>query len=250
MNIASLNKPRLIKAAITAFFVLIAIGFTLEPLVSLIIRTQDLPAGTGFSLAVAPGKNKRADFYEEIVKITGKTPSWGDNLELLDKTKDLIFGLKIKSALIGNDYVVINANTPAVSIIAEIKRYLAKLTPFEIKTLLPDKTAMIEIVIDPALIKTNETQDNGQRSWVFEQTNPHIVIQEIGQNSVVILSNQQPVETHGLLGVKSCSLTGNGTKTIAYGNDRQTLTKAVVSSFSAYFRDFSCFQSFSTLSPR
>lgn len=242
MNIFGSRKEAVVTAVIAAFFVLTALAMTFEPLVTVILKTRTMPAYTNQYLTADPVA-KSADFFDGIMKNVPPSHGWVGNVALLNKVKDLVFNLNIVSATVQNNSVAIEAANDPEQTVADIRRFLSKLTPFEIKTILPDETSMIETVIDPDLIKVVQ---NGP-SWSFTQTNPQLIIEKNGSNSSIYINYPQAVDTHGFETPISCSTQTDGIKTLKYDATRSTLLSATFKGFLAYLKDYSCFQSFSTL---
>jgi hypothetical protein len=247
MNIFGSKKEAWVMAGLAAFFVLVTLGFTLEPLISVILRSRSLPSETKEYLIVAPALQPKGDFFDGIMKNVPPSHGWAGNVDLLTKVKGLVFGLNITAATVQNNSVAIEAANDPTQVVTDIRRFLSKLTPFEIQTVMPDQTTMTETVIDPSLIAITTDLAIKPTVWTFTQTNPQLVIKKNGSNSSILINYPQVVDTHGFESPTGCSVSGNGIKTVTYNFERQTLLSAVFNGFSAYFRDYSCFQSFSTL---
>lgn len=241
-----IKKEARIKVGITAFFVLVAIGFTLEPLISLILKTKTLPTGTISLLVAAPAINKQPDFFDAITRQIPPTHGWAANTDLINKAKDLISSLKTSAVTIQGQSIVIAAGNDPEKTMAEIRRFLSKLTPFEIKTILPDQTSMIETVIDPSLILVKTDNDLKPSSWTFAQSNPQLSVTKSGYTTLISINYPQNVESQNYKTLTKCSVITNGIKEVEFETGEQTAMPAMFSSFLAYFRYFSCFQSFST----
>jgi len=245
MNIFGSKKEALIMAGVAAFFVLAALTFTFEPLVAVILKTRTMPAGTTVYLTAA-STSKHPDFFDGVMKTMPPSRDRAMNIELLNKIQSLIFGFNITSVAVQSQSVIIKAANHPEQIVADIRRFLSKLTPFEIKTILPDQTSMIETVIDPGLIKIETDRANETTTWTFAQTNPQLTIKKNGSNSEIFLNYPQVVDNHGFEAPIRCIIAANGIKTVSYGAIEQTLVSAFIKGFLAYFRDYTCFQSFST----
>jgi len=235
-------------AGISAFFVLVAIGFTIEPLVTLFLRTNNLPNRTTHLLVAAPALNKKPDYFSAITKHIPPTHDWAANADLINKAKDLISSLKTSSVMIQNESIVIAAANDAETTMVEIRRFLSKLTPFEIKTILPDQTSMIESVIDPSLILVKTDNEAKPTTWTFAQSNPQLIIKKSGYNTLISINYPQIVEDQHYKTITKCSVTAEGIKEVELEKSNHGLISSAYSSFLAYFKYFSCFQSFSTFS--
>jgi len=128
------------------------------------------------SLLVVSSNAKSADIVAAVGKKTVQS-------ELLDKTDDLLSGLGVRSVAIQATSFEISTKASPEGAVAKIRQFLSRLTPFDIKTILPDGTFMTETVIDPALIKVAA----GDNIWTFSQTNPQIVVQKMAQNQIFLL---------------------------------------------------------------
>lgn len=234
MNYFASKKEAVTTAAIAAFFVLVTFGFTIEPLVSFILRNRNTPLDTTSLLVVGPTA-KSAD----IVAAVGKTTVQS---ELLNKADNLLNKLGVRSITLQPTSFAITTGSGAEAAVSDIRRFLSQLTPFDIKTILPDGTFMMETVIDPALIKVANNRD----IWTFTQTNPQVVVQKNGLISNILVNNPQVGDIHDFESPIECKDTAKGIKTIHYDPTRKTLISSIFTSFSAYLRDYSCFQSFST----
>ena len=234
MNLFASKKEAVVMAVIAAFFVLVTLGFTIEPLVAVILTNRTIPLGTTTLLVVSPDA-KSADIVAAVGKKTVQS-------ELLNKTGDLLGGLDVRSVAIQATSFEIATKDPPGAAVEKIRQFLSRLTPFDIKTILPDGTFMTETVIDPALIKVA----TGKDIWTFTQTNPQVVVRKNGLNSNILVGNPQPGDIHGFESPIGCKKTAPGIKILTFKPLRQTLISSIFTSFLAYFNDYSCFQSFST----
>lgn len=247
MNIASLNKPKLIKAVITAFFVLVAVAATLEPLYSLTQKTAQLPPNTRKFLVRAPGPKIAPDFFDGVIKTVPPTHDWAGNVALLEALKEKLFSQPVESIAVQDFSLKMNVRANSEVLFASVLNFLARQTPFEIKTRLPDQTSMIEIVIDPQLVPVSQSKTEPEIK-TFTGINPQLSFEKNGSNSIVSFGYPQAVEKASYLKITSCHTAPNGVKTITFGESKNGLTIAMLANFSAYLKDFSCFQSFSTFS--
>jgi len=247
MNLFGSKKEALVTAVIAAFFVLVALVFTFEPLVTVVLSTRVMPTATTASMTVASSRQPKADFFDALMAIVPRTQGWADNVSLLNKIKDLVLSQKILSATIQTNSAVLEDLIAPEQLISDIRRFLSKLTPFEIKTILPDQSSMIETVIDPGLVEVKTDHSANPTVWTFTQTNPPLVIRKNGSNSTISINYPQDVNNHGFESLTSCSVGSTGIKTVTFNTRRESLIKGLYSSFLAYFKHYSCFQSFSTL---
>ena len=234
MNLFGSKKEAWVMAGVAAFFVLVTLGFTLEPLVTVILAYRTIPLETT-SLLVVSSNAKSADIVAAVGKKTVQS-------ELMDKADDLLGRLGVRSVAIQATSFAIATKASPEGAVAKIRRFLSQLTPFDIKTILPDGTFMTETVIDPALIKVAA----GDNIWTFSQTNPQIVVQKNGSKSNILVNNPQVGDIHGFESPIGCKITAPEIKTLTYEPKRKALVSTILTSFLAYFRDYSCFQSFST----
>jgi len=234
MNLFGSKKEAWVMAGVAAFFVLVTLGFTLEPLVAVILVNRTIPLATTSLLVVSPNA-KSADIVAAVGKKTVQS-------ELMDKADDLLGRLGVRSVAIQATSFAIATKASPEGAVAKIRRFLSQLTPFDIKTILPDGTFMTETVIDPALVKIT----TGKDIWTFTQTNPQIVVQKNGLKSNILVNNPQVGDIHGFESPIGCKKTAPGIKTLTFEPKRQALIPSIFTSFLAYFRDYSCFQSFST----
>jgi len=246
MNLFANKKEAWIMAGVAAFFVLVALAFTFEPLVTIILSTRTMPSETKDYLTPALAGNLKADFFDGVMSTVPPTHAWAENAAFLNKIKSLVLGLNITSATVQTNSVVIDAANDPDQVTNDIRRFLSKLTPFEIKTILPDQTSMIETVIDPGMIEIKTNDAKNATIWTFTQTNPQLVVKKSGLNSIIYINYPQAVDSHGFESPSGCYVAGNGIKTVTFEPMRRTLISSILSSFSAYFRHYSCFQSFST----
>jgi hypothetical protein len=249
MNIFGSKKEAWIIAGVTAFFVLVALAFTLEPLVTIILSTRALPAGTTVTLKI-PEKTAPNEVIGEITNLIKDFGFKEPNQNIMTKVSALAASLPIQGTIAlassskGLPYsLVIETASKPEDIITAIRQLVARLTPSELITILPDNTTMIEIVIDPGMVTV--TNQNGQ--WLFAKLNPQINIQEKPLGSAILINNPQVVEIHGFEAPLSCRLTQTKIREVTYNSQRQALLPAIFNGFLAYFRHYSCFQSFSTL---
>jgi len=234
-------------AGVAAFFVLVALVFTFEPLVTVILSTRTMPTATTASMTVAPALHPKADFFGALMATVPPSHGWAGNVALLNKIKSMVLGQKIVSSTTQTNSAVLEDAIQPEQLVGVIRQFLSKLTPFEIKTILPDQTSMIETVIDPSLIVVKTDNSQKPSVWTFTQTSPQLVIKKSGSNSLIYINYPQVVNSHGLESITGCSVRTTGIKTVTFDTMRQPLISSIFSSFSAYFRDYSCFQSFSTL---
>ncbi len=237
-------------AGVAAFFVLVALGFTLEPLVSLVLKTRALPAGTTVTLTV-PEKTEPTEVIDEITNLIKGFGLKEPNQGVMAKASALAASLPIKGtvALASSQNalpysLVIETGSEAEDIVTAIRQLVARLTPSEIITMLPDDTSMIEIVIDPGLVPVTHQNDQ----WSFAKLDPQIDIQQKSQGSAILINDPQVVDIHGFETPLSCRLTKEKIKELTYDSQRRALLPAVFYGFLAYLRHYSCFQSFSTIS--
>ncbi len=246
MNILEAKSKARIIAGIAAFFVIATLGFSFEPLVSLVERTKNMPAETTAYLTLAPSLKPKGDFFEGIMRTIPPTHDWTANIDLLNKLKGLVFDSNILTATVQDNSVAISSASKPGPIIANIRRFLSKLTPFEVKTVLPDQTSMTEIVIDPGLVKVATDNETNPSVWTFAQTNPQLVISKNSLNTNILINYPQIVDNLGYEYPTNCSVSSSGIKTVSLNTARQTLFLALFKGLSAYLRHYSCFQSFST----
>jgi RNA-binding protein YhbY len=235
MNLFASKKEAGVMAVVAAFFVLMTFGFTIEPLITVILINRTIPLGTASLLVISPTA-KNADIVVAVGKQAVQT-------ELLDKANDLLTELKVKEVAIQATSFELTTGSPAKVTVTDIRHFLSRLTPFDIKTILPDGTFMTETVIDPALIQVTNKND----IWTFTQTNPQVVVQKNGLTSDILVNYPLVGDIHGFESLIGCKNTVPGIKTLSFRTIRQGFVPAIFTSFLAYFKDYSCFQSFSTL---
>ena len=246
MNLFGSKKEAWVTAVVAAFFVLAVLVFTFEPLVTVVLSTKSLPNETTDSMTVAPALHPKADFFGALMASVPPTHGWVNNVALMNKIKDLVLSEKIVSATMQTNSASLVAAKEPKQLISDIRRFLSKLTPFEIKTILPDQTSMIETVIDPSLITVKTDNVQNPRIWTFTQTNPQLVIRKNGSSSTIYINYPQVVNSRGYSSVSGCSVGATGIKTVTLNVTQKSLISSIYSSFSAYFKHYSCFQSFST----
>lgn len=234
-------------AGAAAFFVLTALAFTFEPLVTLILKSRTLPAGTTTYLSASPAVNGKPDFFGAVMKTVPPSHGWAGNIALLTKLQEPLFGFNIASIAIFPWSLEIDTSEKPEQAMTTLRRHLSKLTPFEINTPLPDGTAMTEIVIDPQLIEVRASEDQKNRGWIFTQTSPQLFVKNNGLNSSIYLGYPQDVNAQGFESLSSCRMTTEGLRTVTVDSQRRTLISSVFHSIIAYLSDYSCFQSFSTI---
>lgn len=246
MNLFGSKKEAWVMAGVAAFFVLVTFIFTFEPLVTVILSTRTMPTATTALMTVAPALHPKADFFDALMATVPPSHGWAGNVALLNKIKNLVFSQKIISARTQTNSAVLEDSIAPEQLVSDIRRFLSKLTPFEIKTILPDQTSMIETVIDPGLIDIKTDNVKNPTLWTFTQTNPQLVIKKSGSNSLIFINYPQVVNSHGFESITGCAVETTGVKTLTFDITRKPLISSIYSSFSAYFKHYSCFQSFST----
>jgi hypothetical protein len=246
MNLFGSKKEAWVMAVAAAFFVLVALVFTFEPLVTVVLSTRTMPSMTTASMTVAPALHPKADFFDALMATVPPSHGWAGNVALLNKIKDLVLSQKILSASTQTNSAVLDDAIQPERLVTDLRRFLSKLTPFEIKTILPDQTGMIERVIDPSLIEVKTDSSQKPSVWTFTQTNPQLVIRKNGSNSSIYINYPQVVNSHGFGSIIDCAVGTTGIKTVTFDTMRKPLLSSLYSSFSAYFKHYSCFQSFST----
>ena len=246
MNLFGSKKEALITAVVAAFFVLVTLVFSFEPLVTVVLSTRTMPTATTASMTIAPALHPQADFFDALMATVPPTHGWAGNVDLLNKIKDLVLSQNIISATTQTNSAILEDAIAPKQLISDIRRFLSKLTPFEIKTILPDQTSMIETVIDPGLIEVKTDNADKPTVWTFTQTNPQLVIRKNGLNSLININYPQVVNSHGFETITGCSVGTTGIKTVTFDITRKPLISSLYSSFSAYLKHYSCFQSFST----
>jgi hypothetical protein len=225
--------------------VLLTAVFSFEPLITLVLATKNLPQTTSASLF----KTSRGSGETLVNEILNQIPETNKDLVSIAESLDAL-GAKNSyySAIIQPKSLIISTTQDIQPLVGAFRRYLAKKTPFAIKTVLPDSTTMTEIVIDPSLVPVETKADSINGSWTFTQTNPQLTLANIGSNKSIIFNNPQVVYNLRYKSLNSCSETGSGIKVLTYQNSDEMLSTAIINSFLAYLKDYSCFQSFSTFS--
>ena len=228
-------------ALLAAFFVLVTLIFTFEPLFSLILQTRTLPIGTTVYFVKTPQTIENGALTT-IADYTQNTLHWDDQVAALFIDNGFV------SASFGHSAIRILSRTQPGQIIVSLRRYFAHFNPKEVLTILPDQTSMTEIVIDPSLVPVDHSTVENEDNWSFSQANPQIIIRKNGSISSILINNPQAVDIHGFSAPSSCRRNEEQMKIVTLNTDRQPLIGAVFQGFLPYLRDFSCFQSFSTLS--
>lgn len=254
MKIFASRKETVVTTVIAAFFILVALGFTFEPLITIILRSRTLPAGTTvlmtFNKCVAA-----PDAINETINLIKSLGFQEPNSAIIAKIGALASNTPLKGYIAlaqsetGLPYSLdIETNTKALNIVAGIRQLVARLSPSELITILPDKTTMTEIVIDPGLIPITQQKVGQYDQWSFSTLNPHISIQQKPSSSAILINNPQVVDMLGFEAPLSCRLSNMQTRIVIFDSHRSSLVPTIFRSILAYFRDYSCFQNFSTFS--
>jgi hypothetical protein len=246
MKLPQFIKHNLFMTITLAATLLATLVLTFEPLVSAIVTTQKLPPQTILSIS-APGRGNGTDIFADTAAAFAEL-----GLKLPDQA--LLDSLPIEAASIATATAAKLPYAPSFEVslapkeaIAKISSLLARQNPSELQTALPDGTFMTEIVIDPSLVKISQVKEDQKEAWTFTQANPQMVLQKNGLKSLILLGNPQSGDNHGFGELKSCRITASGNAVLALGSQRFALLPATINSLLAYFRHYSCFQSFSTM---
>lgn len=236
------KKEAVVTGAIAAFFVLVAVGFSFEPLVTVIIKSRNLPEGTNVfakipanidnnqlfadgativsALGVQIPKNKTIinDIYTLFGAVTGVR-----TLTIVSKNAGL---LPITLSLSGTTDKEIAA-LPLINLIA------SRTYPSEDLVKMPDNTSYTELVVDP---------DKADPSRL------PIPLQITTQNSFtnISTSNNPLNKANYYLSPMSCTQLPDGVKIINFAKLSQSLGKNIILSLKQYISGFECFQGFST----
>ncbi len=247
MNLFALKTERRIVAGVAAFFLLLTAAFTFEPLYFLLLNARHLPAGTTAYFTAAPASRNKPAYFSEIMKTIPPSHGWAANVNLLNNLKDLIFGFNVTEVTIQPWSVEIETTQKTDEVVTAIRRHLSKLTPFEIKTTLPDNTQMTEFIIDPELITVRAQNDNQNSGWIFTQTTPQLFVKNNGSTSIINLNYPQPGDKQSVKTLKSCHFSPNGLVVVTFDPQPHSRLGSIFINIFAYLKDYSCFQSFSTL---
>jgi|GEM_PF-3368941 hypothetical protein len=242
MKYFATKREAWITGAIAAFFVLVALAFTFEPLVTVIVSSKNLPAGAILSAKISANEES-AQVYADglaIISILGIKPienplvkkasmalissiSGEKNLTIVAKPAG---SLPITAELSGNSVDPDSAEQ-------SIYRVAAYFDPTENRVIMPDNTSYIEIVADP------------------DKANPDKLPIPISINSfknqiTVSTSKKQLDKGNYYLSPTECWQLPSGVNIINYSKISDNLVNNIISGIRAYFRDFQCFQNFST----
>jgi hypothetical protein len=239
-------KNNLYMAILLAAAFIATLFFTFEPLFSATLSARTLPSQT--IAAVLPTQEPMP---QDILSDASRAFSdSGANVP----QQQLLSEFPIESASIiaqqsdkKSSSISVTVNSPLNEVMPKIRFLLAKQKPTETKTILPDGSYMIEIVIDPGLMNAKQTNTAGSDVWTISQTNPQFIIKEIGSKTMISVGNQQVVDNHGFAELKSCELSTRNNIVFSISSTRHSVIPALFNSFLAYFKYYSCFQSFSTI---
>ena len=231
-------KDNLFMTISLAAAVAATLFFTFEPLVSATLTTQARPGRTILAIS-SLNKTAQQNILVDTVNIL-------KSRSLILPYQTIFSEIPIRASSVAlapkdkTDYTfTFVANVSPETALKSIRMALAKQNPSEIITILPDGTAMTEVVIDPSLIQVKDL--------AFTQTYPPIIIGKNGLNSSISIGNSPPVHNHSFGKIESCQKTVNNNLILSTGSARFTLAAALFKNLLAYFRYFSCFQLFSTI---
>ncbi len=236
------KKEATITVALAAFFVLVTIGFTFEPLATVILKSRDLPqetvllakilADTSNEQILADGKMLLGE--KGVVFKEGETLKRSVNALLSSVTGERTLNIITQSAGALPVTLTLSGKTneeyaakPLVKLIAAYEN------PSENRITMPDNTTYIEFVADPD--KANPT-----KLPIPLSINTH-------EDITTISTSKNPLEkANKYLSPLSCEELPSGTKIINFAKNRDYFLRNVLFSTKQYLANFECFQSFST----
>jgi hypothetical protein len=242
MKMFASRNEALVFAVITAFFALVTIFFSLQPLYFAVKQTKN----------ITPDSQKTVFSFSENTaeeNIITLLPYLDDKERAMaQKTAELLDAMHIKVFAIetGLNGIAIKTTSNTNQLADSFKRILASQNPKETKTRLPDGTYMIEIVIDPAAQSSVSPNINKTVDYYFNKTSPNLILINNTEYTTIFIGRAVKSENNNFNRLTSCKRPNSGITVIYLDNIEKTLFSAIKSSFLAYLRDFSCFQSFST----
>ncbi len=252
-----IHKEILIMGAIALMVFIAALVFTFEPLITLVLRSRSLPRDTVVLVRIP------ADVQPHTVVEEGTTllRALGATLPL-DDTVPRIVNLIIP-ALHGTAYVAVAQETNGplpVSLSVHVRgdkrtpltdalrRLVAYALPTEQEIVLPDDSRAIEIIADPENVTLSYEEGQGDERWNVQGLTLPLALRA-DRSSATLSTSFIPGTQTGTISIPvSCSVRAGGIRVVRVVRASQNTFLAMLSGISAYIRDYTCFQAFSTLS--
>jgi len=242
MNLFATKKEAIITVAIAAFFVLVTIAFTFEPLATVILRSRDLPADTVIS-ATIPDNVPNDQLFQDgqtILGIDGVVAPDGGMIEKdVSALLSSVTGVRSLNVIAQGAGVLpvtltlSGTSNPDTTNFPLIKLIAAYFSPSENTVVMPDSTTYTEIVADP------------NRGDVSKLPIPLSV--KLEDNVTTISTSNNPLgKANKYLSPISCAQLPSGVKIINFARIRDSFVGNMIFSLKEYLANFSCFQSFST----
>jgi hypothetical protein len=236
------KKEAWVTGAIAAFFVLVTIAFTFEPLATVILKSRDLPAGTILSAQIPENIDGDQLFEDSAMLLSaqgfqvaeGETLKNDVNALLPAVTGVRTLSIITKSAGILPVSLSLSGKTDEAYAAKPLIKLIAAYTnPSEDTVTMPDNTTYIEFVADPD--KADPTKLPIPLSINSDKS-----------NTTISTSNKPLDKANFYLSPMSCTQLPDGVKIINFAKIRDSLLGNMIFSLKQYLANFECFQSFST----
>jgi hypothetical protein len=236
------KKEAWVTGAIAAFFVLVTIAFTFEPLATVILRSRDLPAGTILSARI-PENIDNDQLFEDGATLLGAQGFQVPDGETLKKDVNSLLpavtGVRTLSIITQSAGILpvtlsLSGETDeAYAAKPLIKLIAAYANPSENTITMPDNTTYIEFVADPD--KADPTKLPIPLSINSDKS-----------TTTISTSNKPLNKANSYLSPMSCTQLPDGAKIINFAKIRDSFLGNFIFSLKQYLASFDCFQSFST----
>jgi hypothetical protein len=236
------KKEAWVTGAIAAFFVLVAIGFTFEPLATVIIKSRDLPNGTILSARIPEniGNDELIKDGETLLAAQGiQVPEGEALIKDANAILSAVNGVRILSIITQSAGILpvtlslSGATDEAYAAKPLVKLIAAYTKPSENMVTMPDNTTFIEFVADP---------DKADPTKLLIP----LSINSQGQTSTISTSNKPLDKANYYLSPMSCTQLPDGVKILNFAKIRDSFLGNIIFSLKQYLANFSCFQNFST----
>lgn len=244
MKLFSSKTETIVTASIAAFLVLITLAFTFEPLVSLMLASRNLPENTLIMIKIAPAATAEAIYEEGTTLAKGFGATIPDNDEFKGAVIQFLSKFSGERSLIFTGQSVGNLPiTPITtgslvnveSLDNAIRVMAAHIEPSKNRVNMPDDTYYYEIVADP------------EKASIDSLPIP-LRISPVTEGYSLSISSNSPVSSEKILIPNSCRITKDGLRVIAFNSNPILDLSTFSKTFFAYLSNYSCFQSFSTVS--
>jgi hypothetical protein len=248
------STQSIIMGAIALVVFIAVLAFTFEPLATVVIRSRELPAGTVYQVRMPEreGATASAADTESLMSELGAfDPTDAATASFISELYGTFTGIRTLAIASdsGSRPVSLTLNVThgdRESAQTALKRMVAHELPAEREITLPDDTKAVEIVADPDTVTLTYDKEGAEERWNVDGLKYTRAMRVAGETTSFTTATTPWQTASTYLVPASCRRTESGATIITYLGSSPKPISAVISGISAYIRDYSCFQSFST----